>query len=107
MKHFEVLDVTRALGVAPSTGSIIAALLSGKVDPDNCRNVGYWPMADFEVPPQGLKVLTAIASLLDEECEIRQMTSPDRPYWYVTWMPGQPTVVWFTETHHFEFMVVK
>jgi hypothetical protein len=107
IREFNVLEVTRALGVAPSTGSIIAGLLNGHVNPDNCRSVEYWPMVELGVPPQGLKVLTAIASLLEEADGVNLLDTEDGPRWYIRGLDGQPTVMWVKEGNYFEFVSVK
>ena len=95
-QYFETLEVVRSLGVAPSTASIIAGLLSGEVDPDNCRSVEHWSLADLGAPPQHLQVLAAVAGLLGlkngcvKECEIVK----GKEGLYIEYMKGQPTVVW-------------
>lgn len=101
MNKFQVLDVTRALGVAPSTGSIIAGLLNGQVNPDNCRSIEYWPMEALEAPPQGMKVLSAIAGLLDDGCDVRQCKTVKGDAWYIEWPYGPPTVIWYVNGNEF------
>ena len=107
IREFQELEVIRALGVAPSTGGIITGLLNGKVNPDNCRSVEHWPLADFDLPPQGLKVLRAIASLMEDGCELIQIESASGKSWYISGTGSQPTIMWFEKTGQFEFMVVK
>ena len=95
-QHFSTLDVTRSLGVAPSTGAIIAGLLNGEVNPDNCRSIEYWPFADFGAPPQHEKVMAAIASLLELSTEdVLKLSSPGtRGGFYLRYQENQPTVIW-------------
>jgi hypothetical protein len=96
-QKFEMLEVMRALGVAPSTAGIIAGLLNGKIDPENFRSVEHWPLADLDAPPQHLKVLSAIAELMNvHQDDIR--TTKDFEgveLWYLSGFGGQPTVTWY------------
>ena len=95
-KRFETMEVMRALGVMPSTASIIANLMSGKVDPDNFRSIECWAMAEFDVPPPFLKVLTAIAELMElDPGDVKRVEDFEgKPLWYLDGMGGQPTVTW-------------
>jgi hypothetical protein len=96
-KTFEVSDVMHLLGVAPSTASIIAGLLSGTVDPENFRSVEYWPLSDLDAPPQYMKVLYAISELLSAGHDAVKMVEDyeARELWYVAGFGGQPTVTWY------------
>ena len=96
-KKFEMVEVMRALGVAPSTASIIANLMNGSVDPDNFRSVEVWAMASLDAPPQFKKVLHAVAELLELDNEdIKSVNDYEGgPLWYLAGMGGQPTVTWY------------
>lgn len=95
-KSFAVGEVMRALGVAPSTASIIANLMSGKTNPDNFRSVEVWALESLEAPPQYRKVLRAIAGLLElDSDDIRvALDSEGNELWYLRGAGGQPTVTW-------------
>jgi len=96
-KKFELVEVMRALGIAPSTANIVAGLMNGTIDPDNCRSVEFWPLADLDAPPQYRKVLIAIADLLGLECDDVKVVKDfeGSELWYVHGFGGQPTVTWF------------
>lgn len=90
-QQFDTLKVSRLLGVAPSTASIISGLLEGKINPDNCRSIEYWPFADLEAPPQHEKVMAAIASLLELESDD---VVKGKGFTWLEYMEGQPTIIW-------------
>jgi hypothetical protein len=95
-RKFEMMEVMRALGVAPSTASIIANLMNGRVDPDNFRSVEFWPIATLDPPPQYQKILAAVAELLELDMEEVKVTQDldGEDLWYLSGMGGQPTVTW-------------
>ena len=90
-KKFEMLEVMRSLGIAPSTASVIAGLLNGEVDPENFRSVEFWFAGTFEAPPQHRKVLAAVAELLGlGEEDVKE----EGEVMYLEQLTGQPAVVW-------------
>ena len=95
-KKFEMLEVMRALGTAPSTASIIAGLLSGEVDPENFRSVEFWAFSTFDAPPQYRRVLSAVAELLHlDEGDVKVVKDfVGKELWYLAGYGGQPTVTW-------------
>ena len=106
-KQFEMLEVSRSLGVAPSTAGIIAGLLSGTVNPDNFRSVEFWFASTFGAPPKYQKVLAAVAELLNlDKDDVRvTMDVDDNEVWYLAGFAGQPTVAWFGD--HFTLMEME
>lgn len=65
-QSFDTREVMRNLGLAPSTASVVANLLSGNLNPDRCRSIEAWPMKQFgDLPPQPLKILCALSELLE------------------------------------------
>jgi len=97
VKEFEMLEIMRALGSAPSTSSIIAGLMNGKIDPDNFKSVEHWAFSDFGAPPQYRKVLSAIAELLHlKEEDVKTVEDFEgAELWYLAGFGGQPTVTWY------------
>ena len=95
-QDFEMLEVSRSLGVAPSTASVIAGLLSGIVDPDHCRSIEFWYPSTFDAPPQPHKIMAAIAGLLCLKGEdiIEEEFVNGKEGLYLKYHPGQPTVIW-------------
>ena len=104
-KRFEMMEVMRALGIAPSTASVIANLMNGTLDPDNFRSVEVWALSDLEAPPQYRKVLAAIAELLELDMEDVRVTmdKDGQEMWYLAGVTGQPTVAW----HDGKFMLME
>ena len=96
-KKFEMLEVMRSLGTAPSTAAIIAGLMGGEVDPDNFRSVEFWAFSMLDAPPQHRKVLKAVAELLHLDDQDVKVAYDDEgsELWYVAGFSGQPTVVWY------------
>jgi hypothetical protein len=102
-KRFEMLEVMRALGTAPSTSSIIAGLMNGDVDPENFKSVEFWAFSTLDAPPMYRSVLSAVAELLhlDEEDVKVVKDFEGRELWYLAGYGGQPTVTW----HEGEFVL--
>ena len=97
-KKLETLEVVRQLGVAPSTGSVIAALLNNQLHPDHYRGLKPWPLEDMNAPAPATKVMCAICELLELEPTESLQTLWKDDYPLVMYIDhgieGQPTVIY-------------
>lgn len=104
-KQFETLEVVRGLGVAPSTASVITALLNNHLHPDHYRSLQQWPMRDMGAPAPVVKVMVAIAEMLELEPTeaVQTLWKGKEPLViYIDHkIEGQPTVIFDLDARHY------
>lgn len=104
-RTFDTLEIVRGLGVAPSTGSVIAALLNSQLHPDHYRALEQWPLADMNCPAPVAKVMMAVCQLLDLDpvTTFKTLWKGNEPLaMYIDHgIGGQPTVIFDLESRNY------
>ena len=99
------MEVVRSLGVAPSTGSVIAALLNNQLNPEHYQSLEQWALSDMGAPAPVTKVMIAVCELMElEPVESVQTLFKGRDPLVVYidhGLEGQPTVIFDLDARHY------
>jgi len=102
---FETMEIVRQLGVAPSTGAIITALLNNQLHPDHYKSLEPWPFQDMNCPIPVGKVMIAVCRLLElaPEKAFQTLWKGDEPLaMYIDrGIEGQPTIIYDLEARNY------
>jgi len=104
-KNFNTMEIVHGLGVAPSTGSVIAALLNNQLHPDHYTALEPWPLHDMGCPVPVAKIMIAICRLLelDPVEAFRTLWQEKEPLaMYIDHgIEGQPTIIYDLEARNY------